>query len=130
MKYCVSGLVCRQLVRIRVMDLHSKTCCTLRYRQANTPHPENPEDLAGHLPAEKGLGAWDRPLAASDQILSFKCSPTRPKKQEHSDIRGRIGHFSGRVPYRDIVFYGRGHIDMVNTYRIGGDHFDGWRQSI
>src|ERR1700751_3549908 len=102
MKHSIFSLFSSQLVRVRVMDLHSKTSCTPRYRLADTSHSENPEILACHLPTEKGLCAWYRPLAASDQLLRFECSPTRSEKQEHRDICRRIRHLGGRVSNRDV----------------------------
>src|ERR1700684_1994570 len=119
MKYRVSGLLCRQLVRVGVMNLHSKTSCTLRYRLADTPHPENPEVLARHLPAEKGLCAWDRPLAASDLLLCFECSPTGSEKQEHRDISRCIRHLSRRVSNRDVALRSRAHVDVIDAHRVG-----------
>src|ERR1700761_6361916 len=100
------------------MDLHSKSPCTFRYRLADTPHPENPEDLARHLPAEKGLCAWDRPLAVPDQLLRFECPPARSQKQEHRDICRCIRHLSRGVSDRAVALTSRVHIDMIKAHRI------------
>src|SRR5580658_9139830 len=101
------------------MNLHPKALRAPGNRLSDPAHPQNSESLAGNLPAQESTRTWYRPLSASYQFLCFEGTPTRPKKQQHGDIRCCVGYLRWRISNSDVTLRGRVHVNMINPNGIG-----------